>query len=259
MTLEQFGFKRVSTEQHSQIKKQKIDIDDENNVYESDMLKSIPISWQPILKDEFKKDYFKTITRKVTEDRKKNTVYPPMESVFSFLKCDINDIRVVIIGQDPYHGVNQACGLAFSVSKTVKIPPSLRNIYQELKSDLQDFTVPSHGDLSSWVTKGVFLLNAALTVRSASPNSHKEYGWYSFTDAIIKIINELCENVVFMLWGAFAEKKQSMIDKKKHLILISTHPSPFSAHKGFLGCKHFSKANLYLTEKNKGAINWNVE
>eukprot|EP00835_Amoeboradix_gromovi_P000959 NODE_36_length_31474_cov_0.342438.p15 type:complete len:260 gc:universal NODE_36_length_31474_cov_0.342438:604-1383(+) len=259
MTLEQFGFKRTlvddgdNAEKSSKIRKI---VGNSENI-DKDL--HIPESWKRELSDEFGKEYFKRLQNSLADARKKSVVYPPVDEVFKFMNCKINDIKVVIIGQDPYHGQNQACGLAFSVSKVVKIPPSLRNIYDELKNDIADFEMPSHGDLSGWVSEGVFLLNASLTVTKSSPNSHKDFGWYKFTDAIIKRISQHCENVVFMLWGSFAQQKASIINSKKHLILKAAHPSPFSAHKGFFGCKHFSKANSYLSENKKNPVNWSLK
>eukprot|EP00834_Sanchytrium_tribonematis_P000204 NODE_4_length_77007_cov_1.156642.p44 type:complete len:255 gc:universal NODE_4_length_77007_cov_1.156642:38435-39199(+) len=254
MTLEAFGFKRVAIEDR-EAKRTKLESDNQEN----DLVETfIPTSWKLVLQKEFRKDYFLKLEKLVDEDRKKFEVYPPPEKVFASLAVKFEDVKVVILGQDPYHGPNQAMGLSFSVQKEISIPPSLRNIYLELKSDL-GIEIAKHGDLTAWSKEGVLLLNASLTVRKNSPNSHKDFGWYKFTDVIIKEINSKRENVVFMLWGSFAQQKAKMIDSKRHLVLKSPHPSPFSAHKGFLGNKHFSKANDYLKAKSKEPVNWKIE
>ena len=255
MTLEKFGFKRVAADDAAPAKKQKT----ENENVSPSIELEIPESWKNALNNEFEKEYFKNLQKLVASERMKWTIYPPANEVFSFMNCKIEDIKIVIIGQDPYHGQKQACGKAFSVHKGIKIPPSLRNIYAELKNDIPDFEIPTHGDLTSWVSEGVFLLNACLTVRKATPNSHKDFGWYKFTDAIIRTINEQCKNVVFLLWGAFAQQKAGMISKADHLVLKAPHPSPFSVHKGFYGCKHFSIANEYLKNNGKSCVNWKIE
>lgn len=213
-------------------------------------------SWSNILKTEFEKPYFKDLKAFVDKEYESNVCYPPKEQIFNALRrCKFEDARVVIIGQDPYHGPGQANGLCFSVSDGLKFPPSLQNIFKELKSDL-GLEFPLSGNLERWADQGVLLLNAVLTVQQSSPGSHKGKGWEVFTDSIIKLISEEKENVVFLLWGAFAISKSALIDQNKHLVLTSTHPSPFSAHKGFLGCGHFSKTNLYLQSKGLKPINW---
>ena len=185
-------------------------------------------------------------------------VYPPTEMIFAaFEHTNFDNLKVVILGQDPYHGDGQANGLCFSVARGNKIPPSLRNIFKELDSDLG--IVPAHhGCLESWTKQGVLLLNAVLTVEDSNPNSHQGKGWEIFTDKIINVVNEHCDNVVFMLWGNYAQQKGAKIDNKKHLVLKAAHPSPLSAYRGFFGCQHFSEANTNLVENGKTAIRWNI-
>uniref|UniRef100_A0A6I8NJW4 Uracil-DNA glycosylase n=2 Tax=Ornithorhynchus anatinus TaxID=9258 RepID=A0A6I8NJW4_ORNAN len=213
--------------------------------------------WKRQLGTEFAKPYFSKLMGFVAEERKHHTVYPPPEHVFSWSQmCDIKDVKVVILGQDPYHGPNQAHGLCFSVQKPVPPPPSLENIYQELSTDVEDFSHPGHGDLSGWAKQGVLLLNAVLTVRAHQANSHKERGWEQFTDAVVSWLNENLDGLVFMLWGAYAQKKGSSIDRKRHHVLQTAHPSPLSVHRGFFGCKHFSKTNELLKKSGKKPIDW---
>ncbi|KAK9885140.1 hypothetical protein WA026_010651 [Henosepilachna vigintioctopunctata] len=210
--------------------------------------------WYTYLCEEFSKDYFISIK---TELHKK-AFYPPIEKIFLFSKYfDIKDTKVVIIGQDPYHNPNQAMGLSFSVPINVKIPPSLKNIYKELNSDLTGYSIPSHGSLIKWAEQGVLLLNDVLTVEKNKPGSHSKMGWKLFTQRILEVINETCNNVVFLLWGNYARSKSFLINPSKHLILESAHPSPFSANK-FFGCKHFSKTNEYLKNHNKVPIDWAI-
>ncbi|KAK2573075.1 Uracil-DNA glycosylase [Acropora cervicornis] len=214
-------------------------------------------SWRKALAAEFGKEYFVKLTNFVKEERLHKTVYPTEKDVYSWtLQCEIHEIKVVIIGQDPYHGPRQAHGLCFSVLPGVAIPPSLVNIYKELANDIDDFQIPKHGYLKGWAKQGVLLLNACLTVVASKANSHKDKGWEQFTDAVIRWINSNLTGVVFLLWGAYAQKKGSFIDKKKHCVLKAVHPSPLSAHRGFLGCKHFSQANDYLKKVGKKAVNW---
>lgn len=214
-------------------------------------------SWKKALGAEFTKEYFVKLSNFVKEERSRRTVYPPEKDVFTWtLQCEINEIKVVIIGQDPYHGPRQAHGLCFSVPPGVSIPPSLVNIYKELTSDIDGFQAPKHGYLMGWAKQGVLLLNACLTVVASQANSHKDKGWEKFTDAVIKWINTNLSGVVFLLWGSYAQKKGSFIDKKKHCVLKAVHPSPLSAHRGFLGCKHFSQANEYLKKAGKKPIDW---
>ena len=221
---------------------------------------NLDYSWKSLLKEEKEKEYFKKIIKQVEEERQKGIViYPPNNEVFSALSyTEFSNIKVVIIGQDPYHGANQAHGLSFSVKKGIKSPPSLVNIYKEINSDL-GIPIPAHGYLEAWAKQGVLMLNAVLTVRAGQPNSHKELGWEQFTDKVINLINEYQRNIVFMLWGANAQKKGAIIDRNRHLVLEAPHPSPFSAHSGFFGCKHFSKANQYLKDQGKSEINWQLD
>lgn len=214
-------------------------------------------SWKKALAAEFTKEYFQKLMNFVKEERSRKTVYPPEKDVFSWtLQCNIHEVKVVIIGQDPYHGPRQAHGLCFSVPPGVGIPPSLVNIYKELQNDIEGFEPPKHGYLLGWAKQGVLLLNACLTVVASQANSHKDKGWEKFTDAVIRWINTNLHGVVFLLWGSYAQKKGSFIDKKKHHVLKAVHPSPLSAHRGFLGCKHFSQANAYLKKSGKRPVNW---
>lgn len=213
-------------------------------------------SWKNALKAEFEKPYFHALTEKVRTAYLAGGVYPPPRFVFNALDlCPFENVRVVILGQDPYHGAGQAHGLSFSVPEGVRIPPSLQNIYKEIASDLGK-SVPTSGNLEHWATQGVLLLNATLTVENSKPASHQGWGWETFTDAIIKTVSDNKEHVVFLLWGNYARAKKSLIDETRHLILEAPHPSPFSAHTGFLGCRHFSKANQYLESHQLKAIDW---
>lgn len=212
-----------------------------------------------IILEESKKDYYINLRKKVYNEYEKYNIYPIKEQIFNSLKLTpFEDVRVVIIGQDPYHGIGQAHGLAFSVNKGVDIPPSLKNIYKELNRDLK-LKVPNHGNLEKWAKQGVLLLNSVLTVRKDTPSSHKNIGWEIFTDNIIKKLNEKEEPIVFMLWGNFAKQKKKYITNTNHLILETTHPSPFSFYSGFYGCSHFSKANSFLKEKYNKEIDWQIE
>ncbi|XP_077600670.1 uracil-DNA glycosylase-like [Stigmatopora nigra] len=214
-------------------------------------------SWQKPLAAEFGKPYFKQLMQFVKEERTRHTVYPPADHVFTWTQmCQINDVKVVILGQDPYHGPNQAHGLCFSVKRPVRPPPSLENIYKELVNDIEGFQHPKHGDLSGWAKQGVLLLNAVLTVRAHQANSHKDKGWETFTDAVIQWLSNNTEGLVFILWGAYAQKKGATINKKRHHILQAVHPSPLSVHRGFFGCKHFSKANELLEKSGKSPVDW---
>jgi uracil-DNA glycosylase len=216
-------------------------------------------SWQTILSDEIQKPYFRNLLKNVDEEYQNTICFPPKELIFAaFDYCSFDDLKVVIIGQDPYHGPNEANGLCFSVNDGIKIPPSLRNIFREMNEDLGTVFYPISGNLESWAKQGILLLNAALTVRKDSPNSHKHLDWNLFTDAVIQKISDQKENVVFLLWGSFAQKKGSKIDRNKHLVLESGHPSPMSANQGkWFGNRHFSKINLFLNDKGIGSINWN--
>jgi len=220
---------------------------------------SINEDWLALLKTEFESNYFKELNYFLKEERKKFTIFPSVNEIFTaYNLTSFKNIKVVLLGQDPYHGEAQAHGLCFSVKKTIKPPPSLKNIYKELSNDVS-FTAPKHGDLSSWARQGVFLLNATLTVRKSNPGSHQKKGWETFSDETIKVISENKKGVVFLLWGKFAQEKAKLIDSEKHHILKAAHPSPFSAYKGFFGCKHFSKTNALLQANNLTPINWNLE
>lgn len=213
-------------------------------------------SWKEKLGNEFGKPYFTQLTDFVRTEYATQTVFPPGKEIFRAFDCaDFNNLKVVIIGQDPYHGPGQANGLCFSVREGVTIPPSLKNIFKEIQADLGK-PVPKTGELERWANQGVLLLNATLTVRASSPGSHQKKGWEEFTDAVIKEISDQKNNLVFLLWGAYAQKKGEIIDRSKHLVLMSAHPSPFSADRGFFGNKHFSKANDYLKSKGLKEIEW---
>lgn len=213
-------------------------------------------SWKPHLQQEFSKPYFKELIQFVKNEYKSHTVYPPGGQIFhAFEKCKYDNVKVVIIGQDPYHGPNQANGLAFSVNDDVSVPPSLVNIYKEINEDLGK-DIPASGNLERWAEQGVLLLNATLTVRAKSPGSHQNKGWEQFTDAAIKVLSDKKENLVFMLWGKYAQDKGAIIDSESHYILKAPHPSPFSVHTGFFGCKHFSKANKFLLLNDLEPIDW---
>lgn len=213
-------------------------------------------SWQPHLKDEFTKPYFKELINFVKKEYQSYTIYPPGREIFrAFDMCQFDQTKVVILGQDPYHGEGQANGLCFSVADGVRTPPSLVNIYKEIKDDLGK-EVPPTGNLERWAKQGVLLLNATLTVRAKSPGSHQNKGWEQFTDAVVKILSENKENLVFLLWGAYAQQKGAIIDEEKHYILRAAHPSPFSADKGFFGCKHFGKANKFLVLNDLEPVDW---
>ena len=219
---------------------------------------NIDSSWKTVLADEFTKNYFTELRNKVRIEYKSNVIYPHPTKIFNaFSLTPFNKVKVVVIGQDPYHGENQAHGLSFSVENGVKIPPSLNNIFKELKSDLK-INLPKSGNLSSWAEQGVLMLNSVLTVRSGVANSHKDIGWEIFTEKVISIISSQLSNIVFILWGKQAQEKIKIIDTKKHLILKSAHPSPLSAYNGFFGCKHFSKCNAYLKKCNKKQIDWSL-
>lgn len=213
-------------------------------------------SWKKVLFEEFQKPYFETLKTFLVEEKKSYTIYPRGENIFAaFEHTPFENVEVVILGQDPYHGVGQAHGLSFSVQDDVPHPPSLQNIFKELKDDL-GCTIPKNGNLTSWAKQGVFLLNTVLTVRASEANSHRNQGWENFTDAVIKLLSAQKEHVVFILWGAPAGAKASLIDGKKHLILRAPHPSPLSSYRGFFGSKPFSKSNEYLSSKGKKPIDW---
>jgi uracil-DNA glycosylase len=220
---------------------------------------AIENSWKEELKEEFSKPYFEHIVHFLKEEKKAGKViYPPGKQIFNaFEFTPFIKTKVVILGQDPYHGPGQAHGLSFSVPDGVKPPPSLVNIFKELHTDLE-LPIPSTGNLEKWAKQGVLLLNASLTVEANTPNSHSQAGWHTFTDEVIKHISADKEGVVFMLWGRFAQNKEALIDTSKHLVLKAAHPSPFSVHSGFFGCKHFSKANAWLREKGEKQIDWSI-
>lgn len=213
-------------------------------------------SWKNALQQEFEKPYFYQLTGFVRREYAENVIYPPAKNIFNaFNLCPLDKIKVVILGQDPYHEPNQAHGLCFSVNDGVMFPPSLQNIFKEINNDL-NLPIPTSGNLERWALQGVFLLNAILTVRAHQAASHKNKGWETFTDSVIKIISQQNSGAVFMLWGSYARSKAELIDKTKHLVLEAVHPSPLSAHRGFFGCKHFSKANKWLVDNGKTPIQW---
>ena len=215
-------------------------------------------SWLAHLKNEFQKDYMVTLKYKLQELKKNKIIfYPRGEQIFNaFNLTPFDKVKVVILGQDPYHGPNQAHGLCFSVPNSVKPPPSLVNIFKELQSDIGKIINPGNGNLENWAEQGVFLLNTTLTVEQSKPLSHQNYGWGEFTDKVISVIDNHLENIVFILWGAFAQSKKNLIDSKKHLILTAPHPSPLSAHRGFFGSKPFSQTNTFLQSKQIDKIEW---
>lgn len=214
--------------------------------------------WIEFLQDELASDSFKLILKKVDLERERFVIFPKNELVFyAFNKTPLSKVKVVILGQDPYHGKNQAHGLSFSVPNGIKNPPSLRNIFKELNSDLK-IPISENGDLTSWARQGILLLNATLTVREKEAGSHQKMGWENVTNAVISKLSAEKEGVVFLLWGAFAQKKADLIDSEKHYVLETSHPSPFSAYRGFLGCKHFSKTNEILKKNNQKPIDWNL-
>ncbi len=215
--------------------------------------------WDTVLEEEFNKSYFNRITQFLDEEYKNNIVYPKQEDIYNALRyTTFKDAKVVILGQDPYHGTGQAHGLAFSVNPGIKSPPSLVNIYKELHDDIGCY-IPNNGCLTKWTNQGVLLLNSVLTVRANTPTSHANIRWQYFTDKIISLLNDKCEPVVFILWGNYAKSKKYLITNKQHFILEAAHPSPFSAHSGFFGCKHFSKANRFLKESGIQEIDWQIE
>lgn len=218
------------------------------------------MNWLDLISQEKQKLYFKqTLSFLEAEKEQGKIIFPAEEDIFNAFKLtEFDNLKVVILGQDPYHNYNQAHGLAFSVQKGVDIPPSLRNMYKELEASVEEFQTPTHGNLENWAKQGIFLLNTTLTVEAHNANSHKDIGWETFTDSMIQKISKYKQNVVFMLWGAHARKKKSLIDSSKHLVLESSHPSPLSAYRGFLGCGHFVLANDYLQKNNLGEIEWKI-
>lgn len=222
------------------------------------MVGNIEDGWKKLLKHEFQKPYFKELTEFVQTEYESQEVFPPKEQIFrAFDLCSPEDAKVVILGQDPYHGAGQAHGLCFSVNKGIKVPPSLVNIYKELKSDL-GIEAPDHGFLEHWASQGVLLLNATLTVKAHEAGSHQKKGWEKFTDAVIQHVSTEKKHIVFILWGAYAGKKAKLIDSTKHLVIQSPHPSPLSSYRGFFGSKCFSRSNEYLQSKKRGMIDWQI-
>jgi uracil-DNA glycosylase len=217
-------------------------------------------SWLNVLQEEFSKDYMIRLKQFLKEERNEGyTIYPKNSDIFNaFNHTPFTNLKAVILGQDPYHGTNQAHGLSFSVPKGINPPPSLKNIYKELAADIPGFVIPSHGELTEWADQGVMLLNATLTVRAGSPGSHQKKGWEIFTDTVIQKISEQKEGIVFLLWGKFAQAKAELIDAEKHHILKAAHPSPYSADSGFFGCRHFSKTNTFLEKEGKTPIDWQI-
>jgi uracil-DNA glycosylase len=216
-------------------------------------------SWEEALKPEFEKEYFAQLKAFLLTEKKNYNIFPAGSHIFNaFNSTPFGNVKVVILGQDPYHGAGQAHGLCFSVPKGVEQPPSLVNIFKEINSDL-GYPVPSHGNLQKWANQGVLLLNATLTVRAHQAGSHQGRGWEQFTDAAIKTLADKRENLVFMLWGAYAQAKIKLIDTDKHYILKAPHPSPLSAYRGFFGCKHFSLANAYLNKVGQSEIDWSID
>lgn len=218
-------------------------------------------SWLKALNEEFEKDYMKGLKAFLLEEKNKGkTIYPKSADIFNALDhTPFDKVSVVILGQDPYHGTGQAHGLSFSVQKGMVVPPSLKNIYKELATDINGFTMPLHGNLTKWADQGVLLLNATLTVRAHEPGSHQGKGWEIFTDKIISTLSAERKGIVFLLWGRYAQNKSVLIDETKHTVLKAPHPSPFSAHSGFLGCRHFSKTNEILIKEGKNPVDWQIE
>lgn len=215
--------------------------------------------WAKYLQEEYKKSYYRSLYENVKKEYSEQVIFPPSDEIFTaFHLTPLSEVKVVILGQDPYHNYGQAHGLSFSVKPDIKTPPSLENIYKELHDDLGCY-IPNNGYLIKWAKQGVFLLNTTLTVRAHQANSHKDIGWEYFTDAAIRILNEQDRPIVFLLWGGFAQKKKSFLNNKKHLILEAPHPSPLSAYRGFFGCKHFSKTNEFLMQHGFSPIDWQVE
>lgn len=215
------------------------------------------MTWTDLLSEEKNKPYFKSILAFIEKERKANKdIYPPQNEIFqAFKETPLDKVKVVLLGQDPYHGPGQAHGLSFSVQPGVRLPPSLRNIYQELQNDL-NIPPATHGCLTAWARQGVLLLNTSLSVERGKPQSHAQIGWTTFTDHVIRQLNNYPKPLVFLLWGAHAQSKQVFLDSPNHLVLTAPHPSPFSAHRGFLGCRHFSKTNAFLQQQGQSIIQW---
>lgn len=215
-------------------------------------------SWKNVLAAEFEKPYFKVLKNFLTEEKKQYVVYPPGNKIFeAFNRTPFNSVKVVILGQDPYHGPGQAHGLCFSVPRGIDFPPSLQNILKELQSDL-NLPFPDSGDLSAWADQGVLLLNATLTVRANQAGSHQGHGWEEFTDAVIRLLSAEKDGLIFILWGKFAQNKKALIDIRKHHVLEAPHPSPLSVYRGFFGCRHFSGVNDFLNNSGKIPVNWQL-
>ena len=217
-------------------------------------------TWLAVLQDEFEKDYMKSLRAFLVEEKKAGKIiYPKSDDIFrAFELTPFDKVKVVILGQDPYHGAGQAHGLSFSVENGIRFPPSLQNIFKELETDIDGFQNPNHGNLSNWAKQGVLMLNASLTVRANEAGSHQKQGWETFTDKVIETISKEKENVIFILWGKFAQAKETLIDIEKHVIIKSAHPSPFSAFSGFFGSKPFSKTNKVLSDLGKEEIDWGL-
>ncbi len=225
------------------------------------MAVDIEPSWLEVLHDEFDKPYMQKLREFLKQEKEAGIkVYPKGSDIFNaFNKTPFTNLKTVILGQDPYHGPNQAIGLSFAVNKGITVPPSLKNIYKELQTDIPGFIMPSHGDLTGWAEQGVLMLNATLTVQAGKPGSHQKKGWEIFTDTVIRTISEQKEGVVFLLWGKFAQAKEELIDTAKHHVLKAAHPSPYSADNGFFGCHHFSKTNEILIKEDKAPIDWQIK
>ncbi|GAB2696582.1 uracil-DNA glycosylase [Aliiglaciecola aliphaticivorans] len=219
------------------------------------------LTWKEIIEAEKKQPYFQNIEQFIASERGAGKIiYPPDEFVFNAFKMTpFTDVKVVVLGQDPYHGPGQAHGLSFSVESTVKIPPSLRNIFKELAEDIEGFTIPAHGNLTQWAKQDVLLLNTVLTVEQGKAHSHAKIGWEIFSDNVISQLNQHRQGLVFLLWGSHSQKKGQLVDQNRHHILRAPHPSPLSAHRGFLGCKHFSQTNKILTSQRQSPINWQID
>ena len=223
-----------------------------------DINPNIEEGWKKILWEEFQSPYFSELKKFLVEETASHTIYPPGKLIFNaFQHTPFDRVKVVILGQDPYHGAGQAHGLCFSVPPGIKAPPSLVNIFKELQSDLE-IAIPAHGNLESWADQGVLLVNATLTVRAGEAGSHQKRGWETFTNAVIEKISREKTNVVFLLWGRYAQAKESLVDGEKHLVLKAAHPSPFSAYNGYFGCRHFSKANSFLEQKGIEPPSWTL-
>lgn len=218
------------------------------------------LTWSQVIGHEKEQPYFQQAMAFVKQERGAGKViYPPQQDIFNAFKyTELGEVKVVMLGQDPYHGPNQAHGLCFSVLPGVRVPPSLQNMYKELSTDIPDFHIPRHGCLESWARQGVLMLNTVLTVEAGKAHSHAQLGWETFTDHVIRAVNEHCDGVVFLLWGSHAQKKGAMIDRQRHHVLAAPHPSPLSAHRGFLGCRHFSKTNELLRQQGKAPIDWQL-